>query len=76
MLLTVLFPADQGMNRGKKKTYTMPLERSTISVFPGNADAAVWVNALQRPSYSPGWFTLLTTITILSQRAEPLAVVV
>ena len=71
MLLTVLFPADQGMNRGTKQAHPMPLERSTISVSRGYADAAVWVNTLQRPSYSPGWCTLLTTTTILSQRAEP-----
>ena len=34
------------------------------------------MNTLQRPGYSPGWCTLVTTTTLLSQRAEPLAIVV
>ena len=34
------------------------------------------VNTLQRPGYSIGWCTLLTTPKLLSQRAKPLTVVV
>ena len=49
-----------------------PNDPGMIDDFPsgGHADAAVWVNTLQRPGYSPGWCTLLTTTTLLSQRAE------
>ena len=50
-------------------------EGSTIFVSGGHADAAVWVNTLQRPGDSPGWYTLLTTTTPLSEGAA-LAVVV
>ena len=50
-------------------------DRSAISASGGQGDAAVSVNTLQRPGYSPGWCTLLTTTTLLSEGVV-LAVVV
>ena len=44
-------------------------KRSTVSASGGQTGAAVWVNTLQKPGYSPRWCTLLTTTTLLSQRA-------
>lgn len=41
------------------------------SALGGAGGGVVWVNSLQRLGYSHGWFTLMTTTTLLSQRAEP-----
>ena len=47
MLVTVLFPADAGMNRSKKQAHPMTVEWSTTSASGGQADAAVSVSPFQ-----------------------------
>ena len=46
--VTVLFPADAGMNRSNKQAHPMAVECSTISASGGQGDAAVWVSPFQK----------------------------
>ena len=58
-------------NRGRKTRPPTAAKRSTISASRGQGRGVVGVATLQRGGGARRWRTLLTTTTLLSQRARP-----
>ena len=76
ILVTVLFPADVGMNWSRKRQPPTAQEWSTISARGGQADGAVWVSPFQMGGVTSKGDMNLIPKTLFSQRAGFLAVVV